>query len=529
MRLAAKFCNRACRKAARGVLTLKRIHTVCLLSLLIGASPSVCRADGPAKPNVVLQGSITHAQNQTYLRVPFHVPAGVYRITVTFHYTGKAQHTTLDLGIFDPQRFRGASGGNKDHFTISETDATPSYLPGPLIAGRWVLSIAVPNIRQDVISHYQANIFFDRKPRVESFSDGPLRPNPDWYRGDLHMHTGHSDGSCPDESGKPVPCPVFVTAEAAVRRGLDFIAITDHNTTSQYDAERELQPYFNRLLFIPGREITTFQGHANLFGTTRFLDYRVGTPAVPDMNTVAREAHRLGAIVSINHPKAPTGEICLGCGWKPQPPVDLHLFSAIEAVNGGAMRGPYSGVSYWEEQLQRGFRITAIGGSDNHHGDWPVSYADSVGSPTTVVYARNLSVSAILDGIRSGHVFIDLTGSRNRMLEMTAYVAGQPIASMGDALAAPAGSSLAITVHMVGCAGAKLEISVDKPNQLAFPAHTIAQDEETVHFTWPSDGKRHWLLPQVNMAEGDLELLGNPIYVNYAATKQTGILSAGGH
>ncbi len=25
---------------------------------------------------------------------------------------------------------------------------------------------------------------------------------------------------------------------------------------------RELQPYFDRLLLVPGREITTFQGHA---------------------------------------------------------------------------------------------------------------------------------------------------------------------------------------------------------------------------------------------------------------------------
>ncbi len=62
-----------------------------------------------------------------------------------------------------------------------------------------------------------------------------------------------------------------------MRRGLDFIAVTDHNTISQYDALRELQPYFDQLLFIPGREVTTFQGHANVFGITRFVDYRIGT------------------------------------------------------------------------------------------------------------------------------------------------------------------------------------------------------------------------------------------------------------
>jgi predicted metal-dependent phosphoesterase TrpH len=95
----------------------------------------------------------------------------------------------------------------------------------------------------------------------------PLRDQPGWYRGDLHMHDAHSDGSCASQSGKRVPCPLFLTVQAALKRGLDFIAITDHNTTSQLDAMRELQPYYDRLLLIPGRELTTFTGHAGLLGT----------------------------------------------------------------------------------------------------------------------------------------------------------------------------------------------------------------------------------------------------------------------
>jgi predicted metal-dependent phosphoesterase TrpH len=496
---------------------LKRFQTFFLLCLTAAGAWNLCRADATAKPNIVLNGIITHAQNQTYVKVPFRVPAGVYRITVTFHYTGKKRLTRLDLGIFDPQRFRGSSGGNKDRFTLSATDATPSYLPGPVLSGTWNLLIAVPHIRPNVISHYQANVFFsfDRDPKIESFSDGPLRSGPGWYRGDLHMHTAHSDGSCPSETGKEVPCPVFVTAETAVRRGLDFIAITDHNTTSQYDAERELQPYFDKLLFIPGREITTFHGHAGVLGTTLPIDYRIGTRGVPDMNTVAKEADRLGAIVSINHPNAPSGEICLGCGWHPNPPADLHLFAAIEAVNGGAMRGPYSGVSFWENALNHGYRIAGIGGSDNHHGNWPLSHPDSVGLPTTVVYAPNLSVQAIIDGIRAGHVFVDLTGSRNRMLEMTATAPGQPAAIMGDVLRAPSGSAVPVTVQVVGCLGWTLKISDNGQDDLALPTHILSQNDETLHFTWPSDGKQHWLLPQVNNPQGELEVLGNPIYVNY--------------
>lgn len=493
---------------------LKLIRAVVLFVAVIFVP--VCFAESAPEPDLVLRGTVTHAQNETYIQVPFEVPRGVSRLTVTFQYTGKKQNTRLDLGIFDPNGFRGDSGGNKSRFTISKTDATPSYLPGPIVPGRWYLLVAVPNIRTHVISHYTADIYFKTRPGIESFSNGPLRSGPAWYRGDLHMHTAHSDGTCPSQTGKQVPCPVFVTAEAAVRRGLDFIAITDHNTVSQYDAERELQPYFDKLLFIPGREITTFHGHANVFGITPFVDYRIGTPSVPSMNAIARRVHQLGGIISINHPNLPIGESCLGCGWDPHPPIDLHLLSAIEAVNGSVLHGPYSGVSFWEKQLGKGYRIPAIGGSDNHHGAWPLSHPDSVGIPTTVIYAQNLSVPAILNGIRSGHVFIDLTGSRNRMLEMTAATAGQPTAIMGDKLKAASDSTVQLTVHVVGCPGWTLKISDNDHDNPALPSRVLSQSDATLHFTWPSNGNRHWLLPQVDNSQGELEVLGNPIYANYS-------------
>jgi predicted metal-dependent phosphoesterase TrpH len=100
-----------------------------------------------------------------------------------------------------------------------------------------------------------------------------------------------------------------VTAEGAVRRGLDFIAVTDHNTISEDDSRRELRPYFDRMLLIPGREITTFHGHANLFGATEFVDFLIGRNAVPDMTTMLRMAQEAGGVISINHPNAPSGEI----------------------------------------------------------------------------------------------------------------------------------------------------------------------------------------------------------------------------
>ena len=129
---------------------------------------------------------------------------------------------------------------------------------------------------------------------------------------------------------------------------------------------RELQPYFDKLLLIPGREITTFQGHINLLGTTQFLDFRLGSQQVPDMNVLLRNARKLGALVSVNHPAAPSGEICMGCGWTPTVPVEMSLLDAFEVVNGGTEDPAFSGVPSWEHQLSLGHRLSAIGGSDNH-------------------------------------------------------------------------------------------------------------------------------------------------------------------
>jgi hypothetical protein len=327
------------------------------------------------------------------------------------------------------------------------------------------------------------------------------------------MHDAHSDGSCPSQSGKSVPCPLFLSAEAAARRGLDFIAISDHNTTSQDNDERELQPYFDKLLLIPARELTTFHGHANAFGTSRFIDYRVGTPQVPDVNAMFRNARNLGAIVSINHPESPTGEICMGCGWTPVKPVDMSLVTSIEVINGGGKPA----IRFWEQQLLQGHRLTAIGGSDNHHADWPREKPGSIGYPTTVIYAKDLSVAGILEGIRSGRVFIDATGSGDRLLDMSAK-AGTATAAMGGDME-PHDDGISIDVHAVGCEGGSIHFFVDGEASADLPPLPVTAADQTLRAEWRWDGRRHFLRAEARDANGRLLLFGNPIYFGYEPEK----------
>jgi hypothetical protein len=489
------------------------VATIFTIATLLGSS--TCYAQ-QATPDLVLRRTVTYSDRQNYIELPFEVPEGITRVTIESSYTEKDRHTTIDLGLFDSERFRGWSGGNKALFTLSETDATPSYLPGPIRPGIWKLILGIPNIREGVRSEYTAHIYFSRatdSPVVSTFSEAPLRATPAWYRGDLHMHDAHSDGSCSSQLGRKVPCPLYKTVESASRRDLDFIAISDHNTTSHFNAMRELQPYFDNLLLIPAREITTFQGHANVYGTTEFVDFRLTSPYVRDINQLLKRVQELHGMFSINHPGLPSGELCMGCGWT-APNTDFSRVTAIEVVNGDLSDGPGSGISFWQEQLNRGFRITGIGGSDNHDADIPPEAKSAVGRPTTVIYAQTLSEHALLDGIRGGHVFIDVKGTRDRIVELEARSGGS-VASMGDSIDARAGTQIHFVVKAVALQGANPEIIEDGQSTSLLERLPLKGPDETRSFDYVSDGKRHWFRVNVRSADESLLIVGNPIYLNF--------------
>ena len=468
-------------------------------------------------PDLVLRGTVEGKDNHTYRLISFTVPPGTARITLEVNYSGKEQHTVLDWGLFDPSGFRGWSGGNKSLFTVSASDATPSYLPGEIVPGLWKLLIAVPNIRPDTTSEFTANVYFSRSGVVAAepgILPAVLKSAAGWYRGDLHSHTAHSDGSCESQSGKKVPCPLFLTAQTAARRGLDFLAITDHNTTSHFSEVRELQPFFDKLLLIPGREITTFQGHANLFGTTDFVDFRVTSDSVPAWNDLLRRLPSDGVVLSVNHPSRPTGEVCMGCGWHPDPEVDWRLIHVMEAVNSYDSATSSSGIGFWQSKLNEGFRITGIGGGDNHNALASIPGSGSVGYPTTVVWANTLSMRAILEGILTGHAFIDVTGSTNRVLEFTASSSARR-AAMGDTLRLAASTPAMFQVRVQAAAGGNIEVIEDGGTIRPLQDPNVTQPDQSFSFHWTSDPGRHWFRINVRDNDGKLWLVGNPIYINF--------------
>src|SRR5260370_38676011 len=116
------------------------------------------------------------------------------------------------------------------------------------------------------------------------------------------------------------------------------------------------------MLLIPGREITTFHGHANLFGSVALLDFRVGSPDVPDWNALLTGIEKSGGAISINHPVRPSGEQGMGCGWTPEGEGDYGRMQAVEGVKGPDADTASSGHKFWDHFADERYPLKTIAG-----------------------------------------------------------------------------------------------------------------------------------------------------------------------
>jgi hypothetical protein len=59
---------------------------------------------------------------------------------------------------------------------------------------------------------------------------------------------------------------------------------------------------------------------------------------------------------------------------------------------------------------------------------------------------------------------------------------------------------------------------IDGKQNLGTPA-AITSPDQTLTSQWQSDGKRHWLRADVVSESGKLQVLGNPVYINFPANQ----------
>ncbi len=227
------------------------------------------------------QGTLTAQDVKRHIPHQFTVPPDCRQITLRLEFAPlrvDGIRNMITLTLFDPNGFRGAGhrGGNVHLVQVTPTLATPGYLAGPLPAGVWTAQLDTHMLLPGPACTYRLEIMIDattsvtpetgdtltgvgrvdQNPRFDTVSN----PAPGWYRGDLHAHTIHSDATW----------DVADLVDATRRLSLDFVTLTDHNTTSSLgEMAARTAP---DLLTMGGMELTTFWGHAVCLGTTDWID-----------------------------------------------------------------------------------------------------------------------------------------------------------------------------------------------------------------------------------------------------------------
>lgn len=207
--------------------------------------------------------------------------------------------------------------------------------------------------------------------------------------GDFHIHTYHSHGTILRYDALHSPEDM---ARAAKFRGLDFIAITDHNTTKGINPAVE-QGRRSGVVVMPGIEITKENKHILVWGD---VVYNFGTDFKSDEYKRLVESRSMAEICEYVIDEggvtgAPHAYAFYGLGNL----IDEPYIMAVETYNSNASPIANLRARFAADRLGK----IKFGGSDSH-------IVDTVGNVVNEVYADSDDIDGILDALKKGKVEI---------------------------------------------------------------------------------------------------------------------------
>ncbi len=357
-------------------------------------------------------------------------------------------------------------------------------------------------------------------PPIASLSDGV------WLKGDLHLHSRHSQDSSNNPEAK-----IISFAESV---GMDYLAITDHDNHVQGDVAHNTwtDPEFksNSVLLLYGAEWTTTRGHGNVFSARPYDHQRLYDVRDQRDIVVGAVKKELGVHLSANHP---SGKDHFGFSY--------DMVDSIEVWNSAVWPKNANAIMIWDDMLSSGRKLTGRGGSDSHHGtpDTPAeatknSYqrqANYVGTPTTWVYAKERNLQAVVDALTNGRVAV----STNPYAPRVEFYAdldqdGKMDMMMGDNAKAT-GKAATFRIQLTGntAPGADYTVRVVKDGEPFKTLHATGGKTTMVEFTDSPKalGRTYYRVevegpataypqvPESTALSGNMVGLSNPIYFNF--------------
>lgn len=417
-----------------------------------------------------------------HLRLPFEVPDGLeaLRVTLTFGPPGAGEiDNMINFSLFSPQGFRGAGHrhGTRHEATLTPEWATPGFLPGPFTSGKWEVVIHTHMVAGVTGGELVVEALDGLPPAPPLDEPVEVSPAPGlWMLGDLHCHTDHSDARW----------TVRELAEAAAERGLSFLALTDHNTTS---GRAELARLAPKLLQLPGLELTTFYGHATVLGLSEYQNW-TELDALHGTRELAERVAADGGVFTIAHPFSEGDPICTGCAWTY---FDLRPAQAthLEVWN-GAWNQPHNlqALEHWYDLLTQGWRVVATAGTDVHGPDYAVGDGFTC-TPTTTDSAT------LLAQLRAGNTYL----ARADCLELEVQTPGGA-AALGSVQAAGRWNAH-LKWHSLP-SGCDLIVNTDGRQE----RQTLSEDgTQTLELA-----VERWFNLEIRLPSGELYALTNPVW-----------------
>ncbi len=466
-------------------------------------------------------GRLSYTDSESREVFDVHLPHSENALFIDLYiapFLSKGQYISneLSLLVYDPSGKMVACCHNikekmlkKGHYNIAFMGEKATYgaeTGTNIIKGTWRIMLDIYRVMPYDIMEYHMDVTTDIPDQLPHFIDHhpwtqticKNNKTKDWYKGYIHAHSFHSDGS-------------WTAADFThwlVDHHMDFGCLTDHNCWSHipdFFAEAE-----GKVTGLAGVELTTFNGHANIIAEAHKLTWckewewrNFDNIDCTHLADIAQHIKKIGGLFIINHPAAPGSPFCSGCNWSEKTLFPGDATTGVEIWNGDwndLSSNNERALRIYYEWLNKGAKLVAVAGPDIHNNNTKqqqkrIAYIE--------VFAENNSETEIINAIKSGAVCV----SSGPNLQYEAYDQNDQYLPMGST--SHAVTELDLHIHYNDAPQNGVINIVQNGNIIA--SHEVRNDHQW-QFSHSITPDCTWIAVELRDAKGELHAFANPIY-----------------